>query len=121
MIRWDLLQPIDYGANVLAGYQIGEGLVKKQRLQGALSAYAQDPTNPGVQNALAQASLEFAWKLGSQRAQSAAEAAERQRIGQIVSNPDLGAARQQALQGGDLDLAKQLGEMDEGQRKRAYD
>lgn len=121
MIQWNLLQPVDIGGSIQAGYQLGSETARKERMKGALAAFSADPTNPEAQNALAAYSPEFAMRLAGQRANQAAQQQERQRIGRIASNPDRNAARQEALSQGDLDLAKQISEMEDSDRKAAAD
>jgi len=124
-INWNLLQPVDIGANFQTGFAMGQQLVQKAKLKSALAAYSQDPTNPAAVNALAAASPEFAYKMASTRAELAAKAqekaVERARIGGILKqyDTDPNAARRAALESGDPDLAKQIGELNEDQRKRA--
>lgn len=119
MIRWDLLQPVDIGGNFQAGFQTGKEIVRRHKLQGALVAYSQDPTDPEAENALAALSPEFAMRLAGNRAHSAAESAERQRVGSYFVNPDRKAAKQQALESGDIDIAKQIDALGEDERKAA--
>lgn len=45
--------------------------------------------------------------------------AERERLGSYFSNPDTTAARRQALQAGDIDVATQIGKLDDETHKRA--
>jgi len=120
-INWSILQPVDIGGNFQTGFAMGQQLVQKAKLKSALAAYVQDPTNPQAQNALAMASPEFGMRLAGSRTQQAAAEQERKRVGGILSqyDTDPAAARRAALEGGDIDLAKQLSELDEDQRKRA--
>lgn len=108
-IDWNLLgPPVDVGAKIREGYDHGMAVRKQVATEHALAAYATDPTNPTTLSALASLSPEFAYKIGTQRAEQAATLAERQRVGAYFKNPDLTAARTQALQGGELDVAKQI-------------
>ncbi len=120
-INWSLFQPVDIGAKFQQGFEMGRARLEKQQMKSALAAYSQDPTNPQAQNALAAASPQFAMQIAEQKSRQAAEMAERQRLGSYFSDPDPTAARQRALQGGDIDVAKQISELDDDQRKRVSD
>lgn len=122
-INWGLLQPVDIGGNFHAGFQMGQQLVEKERMKSALAAYAQDPTNPQVQNALASLSPQFAMHLGQSRAEETSRMDERKRIGGVLSryDADPAGARREALESGDIDLAKQLDALGEDGRKKLGD
>lgn len=126
VINWSLLQPVDYGANVLRGYQIGEGLVRKHKFQSALAAYSQNPDDPNAQNALASASPEFAMRLPEMRLRqqkATQEQQDRQRavaLGQLAINDPLGA-QEEALGAGDFDLADKFAKLSADQKKQALD
>ena len=93
-VNWDMLQPVDIGARVLQGYHIGSEMVRRKKLEGALAEYAQNPTDPQTQGALAALSPEFASKLGAHRWEMEEKQAEKKRIGAYFTNPDRAAARQ---------------------------
>lgn len=118
-VNWNILQPVDIGAHLQAGYRLGSEMVRRKKLEGALAAYAMDPTNPETENALAALDPRMALEIGQRRAAAAAEMANRQRIGQIVSNPDHAAARRQALEGGDIELAKQIDALSKEEKEAA--
>ena len=120
-INWNLLQPVDVGAMFQRGYQQGQQLVERERTKSALAAFAANPADVGAQSALAAASPEFAMKLAGHRWEMQQKEAERQRLGAYFSQPDFQTARKQALAGGDIDVAKQLADLDEETRKRAID
>lgn len=117
-IQWNLLKQYDIGGAFKAGLE--EGLEKRRQgqVQAALAAYAQNPSDPAVQGALAELSPQFALQMGNDKLAAQAEDAKRTRIGRYFLNPDLNAARTEALQAGDIDIAKTIGEMTEGQRKQ---
>lgn len=120
-INWSLLQPVDIGGMFAKGYQQGQEMVQRERAKSALAAFSANPTDPAAQNALAQYSPEFAMRLAGQKQELAMKQAERQRLGSYFSEPDPRMARQRALQSGDIDVAKELGSLDEETRKRAID
>ncbi len=119
MINWDLLgPPVDIGAHFQAGLEKGRAMRRQAATESALAAYAKDPTNPESENALAALSPEFAMNLGQRRSQKASQQAERQRIGRYFNNPDLSASRTEALQAGDIDVAKQIDALDGDTKKK---
>lgn len=111
-IDWSLLgPPVDVGAKFKEGYDLGIAKKREAGRQHALAAYVADPTNPDSQNALASYDEGFAVNLAGQRA----GAAEKQRIGRILTSGDLDHARFEALAGGDIELAKQIASMSKDQ------
>ncbi len=75
-IRWDILQPIDPGAQVQQGFATGMALVKRAQTQHALSAYLQNPDDDRAYNALAAYDPQAAAGLRDQRAQTLAKQQE---------------------------------------------
>lgn len=119
MIDWSILKPVDIGGAIQAGYQYTSDLVRKKKMEGALAAYAADPTNPDTQGMLAALSPQFAYQLGNHRAQMAEKQAERERVGAYFTNPDRAAAKQSALQSGEVDIAKQIDALGDDEKKAA--
>ena len=117
-INWGLLQPVDIGANFQSGFAMGQQVVEKHKLKSALAAYAQNPNDPAAVGALSDASPQFAMQQAEQRLGEQRTLRERERVGAYFSNPDLAAARQQALQGGEIDVAEQIGKMDDAQKAK---
>lgn len=120
-LNWSLLQPVDIGGMFQQGYQQGQQMVEKARTKSALAAFTANPSDPAAQSALAAASPEFALKLAGHRWDVQEKEAERARLGAYFSQPDFQTARRQALAGGDIDVAKQLADLDEETRKRAME
>ena len=120
-VNWSLLQPVDIGGMFAQGYERGQQMVERERAKSALAAFSANPMDPQAQNALAAVSPEFAMKLAMSKQELAMKQAEKERIGAYFSQPDIGAARKQALQAGEIDVAKELASMDDDTRKRAID
>lgn len=117
-VRWDLLQPVDVGGMFTRGYERGKAMVQEHQTRNALAAFGQNPMDPAAQSALAAVSPEFAMKLGMHKFDVAEKAAERARLGAYFGGGDLQTSRKQALAAGDIDVAKQLGDLDDEQLKR---
>lgn len=114
-INWGLIgEPVDIGAKFREGWDRVKVQQREAQLQGALKAYAADPMNPQAQGALAALSPQFAVQFGQQKMAQA----ERQRVGSYFANPDRKAAMQSAYEAGDVDVAKQIAEMDAESQKR---
>lgn len=117
-IDWSLIgQPVDIGARFQAGYDRGQQARKERQIDGALAALVQDPSNVEAQNALAGLDRGYASNLIEQREQ----AAHKQQIGRILTNPDFNAARGQAREMGDVDLLKQIDGLEAGRKKQLAD
>lgn len=127
-INWDILKPsvigalppVDVAGNVQAGFQMSQQMIEKARVKSALAAYATDPADPAVQNALAAVSPQFAMNLGEQRYKLAERDADRARYGAVLSayDTDPNAGRRAAIQTGDPDLIKTIRELGEADRDR---
>jgi hypothetical protein len=121
-INWGLLgSPPDIAGRFREGWDRVQNDMRRSALEGAAQAYAANPRDPNALGALAAASPQFAVQLGAQRGRSMDAEDERRRVGSYFQNPDLGAARAQALQGGDIETAKLIGEMDDQTRKQLGD
>lgn len=120
-VRWDLLQPVDVGARFQQGFEQGRQMVERERAKSALAAFSANPMDPQAQNALAALSPEFSMRLAMQKQELAMKRAEKERLGAYFAAPDRKASREQALRAGEIDVAKQLADMDEETRKRAIE
>lgn len=117
-IDWSLIgQPVDIGAHFREGYEHGQQERRQREAQGALAALVRDPTNVEAQNALASFDTGYATQLIGQRG----EAAHKQQIGRILTNPDLNASRQEAREMGDVDLLKQIDGLEANHKKQLSD
>lgn len=115
MIDWSLIgQPVDIGASFRAGWDHTKQIQHERAVDGALAALVQDPTNVEAQNALAGLDRGYATNLIGQRG----EAAHRQQIGRILTNPDFAASRSQAREMGDVDLLKQIDGLEDEHKGR---
>jgi hypothetical protein len=123
-IAWQLLQPVDIGAQVQQGFATGAALVKHGQTQHALKAYLANPDDPKAFSALAYYDPATAHDMQTTRIlqqKMQRETDDRGRavaLGQLATK-DLAGARQEALAAGDFDLAKTFGELDDESRKRA--
>lgn len=121
-IAWNLLQPVDVGAQVQQGFGTGMALVKGAQTRSALGNYLSNPDDPQAFGALAYLDPQAAQ--GAQRQhmmrqqQTAMQQSQEraQRLGSLaVTDPR--AARNQALGEGDLAAAKALSDLGDEQKK----
>lgn len=123
-IRWDLLNPVDTGAQVMQGFNTGMALVKHVQSNNALSSYLSSPDDPNAYNALAYydpqgaASIERHREIQHKLAKEDQDEATMRAIGTQAAGGDVQGARRAALQSGNFDLAKQFSDLDEASRKR---
>lgn len=123
-IRWDLLQPVDTGAQVQQGFATGMAMVKEVQKRNALGAYLKNPDDPNAYSALAYLDPQTAADAQRQHLLQRKELQDQQdreratALGDLASR-DPNAARMEALQAGDFDLAKTFGELDDDNRKKA--
>lgn len=122
-IAWHLLNPVDAGAQAQQGFATGMALVKGIQTRNALGSYLANPDDPHAYSALAY--LDPAAAADAQRqhlialkAQQDAQDRERAVALGTLAAQDPMAARQEALQAGDFDLAKEFGGLEEEQQKK---
>lgn len=122
-INWNILQPVDVGAQMQQGFATGWALVKQINTNNALRAYAAAPDDPNAYNALAAFDPQTAASMQQQhllRRKALIEQQERERrtaLGERYTRDPAGA-REEAVAAGDFDLAEQFGKLDEAQQKR---
>jgi hypothetical protein len=117
-IRWELLgPPVDVGARFSEGMQHGRALRIQGRQDSALAAFARDPTNQSALAGLTAVNPELGMRV-QRAALEREQITSRRTIGQQAARGDLAGARTAALTVGDMDYAKQLGEMSDDQRKQ---
>ena len=125
-IRWNILQPVDVGAQVQQGFATGMALVKQVQANNALRAFAANPDDPNAYSALAAFDPQTAASMQQQhllRRKALIEQQERERrtaLGELYTQDPAGA-REEAVAAGDFDLAEQFGKLDEAQQKRSAD
>jgi hypothetical protein len=123
-IRWNLLQPVDTGAQVLQGFKTGAALVKGSQTRSALGHYLANPDDPHAYGALAYLDPQTAAAAERQhilRQKAVQDAQDRERavaLGSLAATDPAGA-REEALRAGDFDLAKTFAELGEDRQKKA--
>lgn len=122
-INFNALQPLDVAGSFYRGQQMGREMRKQdeadqrdQVIRQAFATYDQDPE--GAIKMVMGVDPETGMKLQERYAGEQA-AQRRQQITGAYAGGDEQGARQMAIQGGDLDLAKQLGELTKEQREIA--
>ena len=124
-IAWNLLQPVNTGAQVQQGFATGAAMVKQMQTRSALGSYLSNPDDPQAFGALAYLDPQAAE--GAQRqhllrrkAALEQEALQAQRaVGAQAASGDIAGARQTALQGGQFELAEQIAKLDDESLERA--
>lgn len=115
-LDWNLLRPVDIGARFSEGVQQGRALRIQGAQDSALATLARDPSNPSALAGLTAVNPELGMRV-QKAALEREQLASRRQIGQQAARGNLTGARTAALAVGDMDYAKQLGEMSEDQRK----
>lgn len=125
-IRFDLLQPVDTGAQVQQGFATGMAMVKEIQKRNALGAYLKNPDDPNAYGALAYLDPQTAADAQRQhllQRKDLLDQQDRERaaaLGDLASRDPAGA-REEALRAGDFDLAKTFGDLDAEQQKKTAD
>lgn len=125
-IRWDLLQPVDTGAQVQQGFATGMAMVKQVQSRNALRHYLANPDDEKAYSALAFYDPEAASTIQRQqmlRRKETLDIQDRQRQTALggLYNQDPAAARQEAIAAGDFDLAQTFDKLDEPGKKKTAD
>lgn len=122
-IAWQLLQPVDTGAQVQQGFATGMAMVKQVQTANALRSYLTSPDSHDAYSALAYLDPQTAAAAQQQhltRQKALREQQDRQRavaLGELAV-VDPAGAREEALAAGDFDLAKTFGELSEAEQKK---
>jgi hypothetical protein len=122
-LDWSILntnQPVDIGGNFARGYQIGQAIVDKYHERNALAALAQTPNDPTALATLYKVNPTLGAHF-EDRGRQLAATQRRATIAQQYAGGDTTGARVAALGAGDIDLAEQLGKLDDATKKQAVD
>ena len=117
-VQWGILgDTAQLGNTFLKAYEAGNTMRIAKGKESALAKYATDPE--GAASELMQYDPESALVLQNRNAGNKAAADRRAVLGSYQADPK--AARQQAMQAGDMDLVKVLQGLDEEQRAQAIE
>ena len=112
-IQWERLAPSNSTANVLQGYEAGDGMRKKRVTENALALYDTDPE--AAVKALMPVDLGAALQLRTIGRQDKQDAARMTAADQYGSG-DVAGATKTAIGAGDFDMAKEIASLTKEQR-----
>lgn len=130
MINWSLLQPVDIAGQFQQGLERGRTMARQRAVEDALSRYptviTENPSEKDIQLLAAYAPQQLAAMEGIRNRRAQAQEAEREAtnrraLGSIYASGNREGAINQAVAGGDLELAKQFQSLNPDQKAKVKD